>query len=107
MHINTHRHHKRNGTRETPYEGVVEREPAEVRVPVALGIQSHRQTRDEGRDAPPDQIVEPHGAVVDVAQLAQHAVDVQTLQEEPGEHAQPEEVQQDGHHRTQELQGNK
>ncbi len=101
---NTYRHHERDRTRQTPDERVVEREPAEVRVPVALGVQSHRQTRDEGRHAPANQVVEAHGAVVDVAQLAQHAVDMQPLQEEPGEDAEPQKVLQDGYQRTQELQ---
>lgn len=60
-------------------------------------------TGDEGGDAPAQKVVEPHGSVVDVSHFADHAVDVQPLQEEPGEGAEVEEVQQDGHHRAQEL----
>lgn len=54
------------------------------------------QTCDEGGNPPADQVVEPHGSIVDVSHLADHAVDVQPLQEEPGERAEVEEVQQDG-----------
>jgi len=61
-------------------------------------------TCDEGGNPPANQVVEAHGAVVDVAQLAEHAVGVQALQEEPGEGAQVEEVQQDGDARAQELE---
>lgn len=61
-------------------------------------------TCDEGGDAPANQVVEAHGPVVDVAQLAEHAVGVQALQEQPGEGAQVEEVQQDGDARARELE---
>ncbi len=54
------------------------------------------QTCDEGGHSPANQVVEPHGPVVDVSHFADHAVDVQPLQEEPGESAEVEEVQQDG-----------
>lgn len=60
-------------------------------------------TGDDGRDAPAHGIVEPHVAVVDVAQLGQHAVDVQPLHEHPGEGAHVEVVEQDGDHRAHEL----
>ena len=61
-------------------------------------------TCDESGHSPANQVVEAHGAVVDVAQLAEHAVCVQALQEEPGEGAQVEEVQQDGDARAGELE---
>ena len=61
-------------------------------------------TCDEGGHSPANQVVEAHGAIVDVAQLAEHAVGVQALQEEPGEGAQVEEVQQDGDARAGELE---
>lgn len=51
------------------------------------------QTCDKGRDTPADHVVKAHGSVVDVSYFAQHAVDVQALQEEPGEGAQVEEMQ--------------
>lgn len=54
------------------------------------------QTCDEGRHSPANQVVESHGSIVDVSHFAYHAVDVQPLQEEPGESAEVEEVQQDG-----------
>ena len=53
------------------------------------------QTCDEGRHAPANQVVEAHGSIVDVPDLTEHAVHMQPLQEEPGEGAQVEEVQQD------------
>lgn len=58
----------------------------------------------EGRDSPANQVVEPHGSIVDVSHFADHAVDVQPLQEEPGEGAEVEEVQQDGDDCAQKLQ---
>ena len=60
-------------------------------------------TCDDGRHTPPDGIVEPHGSVVDVASLCLHAVDVEPLHKQPGKRGHEEIVQQDGHHRTQEL----
>lgn len=62
------------------------------------------QTCDEGGDPPADQVVEPHGSVVDVSDFADHAVNVQPFQEEPGEGAKVEEVQQDGDHCAEKLQ---
>lgn len=62
------------------------------------------QTCDEGRHSPANQVVEPHGSIVDVSHFADHAVDVQPLQEEPGESAEVEEVQQDGDDRAHKLQ---
>lgn len=60
-------------------------------------------TCDEGRDSPADQVVEPHRSVVDVSHFADHAVNVQPLQEEPGERAEVEKVQQDGDDRAEKL----
>lgn len=54
------------------------------------------QTCYEGGNSPANQVVESHGSIVDVSHFADHAVDVQPLQEEPGESAEVEEVQQDG-----------
>ena len=62
-------------------------------------------TGDDSRYAPADGVVEPHVAVVDVAQLRQHAVDVQPLDEHPGEGAHVEVVEEDGDHRAHELDG--
>ena len=62
-------------------------------------------TGDNSRYAPADGVVEPHVAVVDVAQLRQHAVDVQPLDEHPGEGAHVEVVEEDGDHRAHELDG--
>lgn len=39
----THRHCHCHRPRETPDERVIHGQPAEVRVPVALGVQAHRQ----------------------------------------------------------------
>lgn len=60
-------------------------------------------TCDDGGDAPADGVVEPHGAVVDVALLGLHAVDVEALHEHPGEGGHEEVMQQDGDHSAQEL----
>lgn len=49
-------------------------------------------TSDEGRHSPTNQVVESHGSIVDVSHFADHAVDMQPLQEEPGESAEVEEV---------------
>lgn len=65
------------------------------------------QTCDEGWHSPANQVVEPHGSIVDVSHFADHAVDVQPLQEEPGESAEVEEVQQDGDDRAHKLQREK
>lgn len=54
------------------------------------------QTCDEGGHSPANQVVESHGSIVDVSHFTDHAVYVQPLQEEPGESAKVEEVQQDG-----------
>lgn len=61
------------------------------------------QTCNEGRNSPTNQVVESHGSIVDVSHFADHAVDVQSLQEEPGESAEVEEVQQDGDDGAQKL----
>lgn len=65
---------------------------------------SASQTCDEGRHPPANQVVESHWPVVDVSHFADHAVDVKALQEEPGEGAQVEEVQEDGDDRAHKLQ---
>lgn len=62
-------------------------------------------TCDNGRDAPADGVVEPHGAVVDVALLGLHAVDVKALDKHPGKRGHEEIMQQDGDHGAQELEG--
>lgn len=40
----SHRHRHGHRARQAPDQGVVQGQPAEVRVPVALRVQSHRQT---------------------------------------------------------------
>lgn len=64
-----------------------------------------RPTCDDGGDTPADGVVEPHGAVVDVALLSLHAVDVKALDEHPGKRGHEEVMQQDGDHSAQELEG--
>lgn len=68
----THHYHKDNGAGKTPDEGVVGGDPAEVRVPIAIGVQANSQalgreevcsradelhvwggTEGEGEQAPP------------------------------------------------------
>lgn len=53
-------------------------------------------TCDEGGHAPAQHVVETHGAGVDVAHLGERPVQVQGLQQGPGEGAEVQEVQQDG-----------
>lgn len=60
-------------------------------------------TCDNGGHAPADGVVEPHGAVVDVALLCLHAVDVEAVHEHPGKRGHEEVVQQDGHNCAQKL----
>lgn len=40
----THRHHHGNGSSEAPDQSVVQRQPTEIRVSVAFGVQAHGQT---------------------------------------------------------------
>lgn len=53
-------------------------------------------TCDEGWHAPAQHIVEAHGASVDIAHFGECPVQVQGLQQGPGEGAEVQEVQQDG-----------
>ncbi len=62
-------------------------------------------TCDNSRYAPANGIIEPHVAVVDVAQLCQHAVDVQPFHEHPGEGAHVEVMEEDGDHCAHKLEG--
>lgn len=62
------------------------------------------QTCDKGRNSPANQVVESHGSIIDVSDFADHAVNMQPLQEEPGESAEVEEMQQDGDDGAQKLQ---
>lgn len=62
-------------------------------------------TRDNGGHAPADGVVEPHGAIVDVALLSLHAVDMKALHEHPGKRGHEEVMQEDGDDRAQELRG--
>lgn len=55
-----------------------------------------RGTCDEGGHAPAQHVVEAHGAGVDIAHLGESSVQVQGLQQGPGEGAEEQEVQQDG-----------
>lgn len=53
-------------------------------------------TCDEGGHTPAQHVVEAHGAGIDVAHLGERPVQVQGLQQSPGEGAEEQEVQQDG-----------
>lgn len=53
-------------------------------------------TCDEGWHTPAQHVVEAHGARVDVAHFGECPVQVQSLQQGPGEGAEVQEVQQDG-----------
>lgn len=60
-------------------------------------------TGDDGGHPPADGIVETHGPEVDVAGFRLHAVDVEALNEEPGEGGEEEAVEEDGDHGAEEL----
>lgn len=63
----------------------------------------HALTSDDGRHSPADGVVEAHGPEVDVASFGLHAVDVEALDEEPGEGREEEAVQKDGNHSAEKL----
>ena len=73
-------------------------------VPVLVGPDADGQADDDGGQAVSAGVVEPHLPVVDVAHLRQHAVQVDALYQQPYEDAQPQVVQQDGHHLARKLQ---
>ena len=60
-------------------------------------------TCDNGRNAPANGVVEPHVALVDIAHLSQHAVNVQPLHKHPGKCTHIGVMQQDGNHCTHKL----
>lgn len=60
-------------------------------------------TGDDGRHSPADGIVETHGPEVDIAGFSLHAVDVEALDEEPGEGGEEEAVEEDGNHSAKKL----
>lgn len=62
-----------------------------------------RLTCYDSRDAPPNGIIEAHMAMIDVAHLCEHAIDVQSFHKHPGKCAHVEEVQQDCNHCTHKL----
>lgn len=72
-------------------------------VPVLVGAHAHGQAHDDGGQPVAAGVVEPHLAVVHVAHLRQHAVQVNALDQQPGEHAQPEVVEADGYHFARKL----
>lgn len=61
-------------------------------------------TCDNGRHAPANGVVEPHGSVVDVALFCLHPVDMKSLHEHPRKGGHEEIMQQDGNYCAQELQ---
>lgn len=58
----------------------------------------------DGRNAPSNDVVEPHVPEVDVPHFSQHPVDVELLHEHPCEGAHVEIMQEDGNHGTHKLQ---
>lgn len=60
-------------------------------------------TSDDGRHSPANGIVEAHSPEVDVAGFSLHAVDVEALDEEPGEGREEEAVEEDGNHSAEKL----
>lgn len=45
----THRHHYGDGSCKAPDQGIVHRQPTEIRVSIAFGVQTHRQTWTDPR----------------------------------------------------------
>lgn len=64
---------------------------------------SRTLTQQHSRDTPAEGMVEAHGTTVHVAWLDLHAVEVQSLHEEPREGAQEEVVQENGDRSAQQL----
>lgn len=64
-------------------------------------------TSDNCRNAPAHSVVEPNVAVVDVPQLRQHAINVQSLHKHPSKGAHVEVVEEDGDHCAYKLRGGK
>lgn len=64
-------------------------------------------TCDNGRNAPANDVVEPHVPKVDVPHFSQHPVDVELLHEHPRKGTHVEVVQEDGNHCTYKLQKGK
>lgn len=60
-------------------------------------------TGDESGQTPAQDVVEAHGAVIDVPGFSAAPVKVQRLQQRPAHGAQVQELQQDGHHRARQL----
>lgn len=61
----------------------------------------------DGRNAPANDVVEPHVPKVDVSHFSQHPVDVELLHEHPCKGAHVEIMQEDGNHGTHKLQKGK
>lgn len=64
----------------------------------------HGQTHDDGRHTVATGVVEAHLSVVHIPHLCQHPVQVDALNQEPGEHTQPEVVQTNSHQLARELE---
>jgi len=61
----------------------------------------------DGRNAPANDVVEPHVPEVDVPHFSQHPVDVELLHEHPGKGAHVEIMQEDGNHSAHKLRKGK
>lgn len=70
---------------------------------LGMAVAQAALTSDDGRHSPADGIVEAHGPEVDVAGFGLHAVDVEALDEEPGEGGEEEAVEEDGNHSAEKL----
>lgn len=61
----------------------------------------------DGRNAPANNVVEPHVAEVDVPHFSQHPIDVELLHKHPCKGAHVEIMQEDGNHSAHKLQKRK
>lgn len=117
-----------NWSCKAPHEFIIHGNPTEIWVSVSLRIQPHRQackahthvihmptrkpflfvclcahTCNDSRNSPANSIVESHGTIVDVSYFCLHAVNMQSLHEQPCKSRHEEIMEEDGNHRAQEL----
>ena len=72
-------------------------------IAVAVGVEADGEPHDDAGHHVAHHVIKLHGALVDVADLGHHAVQVQTLHQHPGERTHEEIVQDDGHQLTRQL----
>lgn len=82
----------------------------QVIISVLVGSDTDRETQDDGRKSVSHGIIEAHVSMIDVTELGQHSVQVNRLDHQPREDAQPQVVETHGQQFTNKLccgQGNR